>query len=150
VNKLVDLEKRDNTFSTTLESKFREMHSKLDAVERDQAQTLTRLLQGLDNLRSSVDVNKIEELKKDLRIALASLGNIERKINTIETHVDGTSKKAADLHDSYDDRSNEMIERVERSSSWGFWSFFIIFQILFWGAFLWWKKSHDNKSKKFL
>jgi len=126
------------------------MQQKLESMERDQVQTLTKVQQGLEAIRSAVDVNRIEELKRDVKSALSALNNVQTRINTIETHVEGTNKKTSDLHGLQDARSLELRELVERSSTWGFWTYFMIFQVLFWGVFVWWKKTQDDKSKKFL
>jgi len=150
VNRLAELEKRDDAFSTALETKFKEMQVKLEAMEKDQIQTLTRVQQGLEAIRNAVDVNRIEELKRDVKSALTALNNVQNRINNIETHVEGTNTKTAALQEKHEARSTELRELVERSSTWGFWTYFMIFQVLFWGAFVWWKKVQDDKSKKFL
>jgi len=150
INRLVELEKKDDVFGTSLETKFKEMQQKLETMEKDQVDILNRLQQGLESIRSAVDVNRIEELKRDVKSALSALYAVQGRINTIETHVEGNSKKTADLHGLHDVRSTELLELVERNSAWGFWTYFMIFQVLFWGAIVWWKKSQDDKSKKFL
>jgi len=93
VKRLIELEKKDEAFSTSLEQKFKDMQQKLESMERDQIQTLTRVQQGLESIRSAVDVNRIEELKRDIKSALESLNVVQTRINTIETHVEGTKKK---------------------------------------------------------
>uniref|UniRef100_A0A6B2L4C4 L-type lectin-like domain-containing protein n=1 Tax=Arcella intermedia TaxID=1963864 RepID=A0A6B2L4C4_9EUKA len=150
VNRLIDLEKRDDSFSSTLEEKFREMQAKLETMEREQAQVLTKLMNGLDNIRSAVDVTRVEELKKDVKNALSSLNAVQQRINQIEAQIDGTTRKTDDLKGAHDAKVNELKDIVERSSSWGFWTYFMIFQILFFGAFFWWRKGQEEKSKKFL
>eukprot|EP01123_Difflugia_compressa_P000576 TRINITY_DN10677_c0_g1_i1.p1 TRINITY_DN10677_c0_g1~~TRINITY_DN10677_c0_g1_i1.p1 ORF type:complete len:475 (+),score=71.37 TRINITY_DN10677_c0_g1_i1:95-1519(+) len=150
VNRLMELEKRDDTFSTTIEVKFKEIQIKLETMEKEQTQTLQRLQQGLESIRSGVDVNRIEELKRDVKTALSSLQNVQQRIDQIDTHVAGTNQRTQDLHGLHDTRSNELRELVERTSSWGFWTYFMIFQVFFWCAFVWWKKTQDDKTKKFL
>jgi len=150
INRLLELEKKDEAFGTTLENKFKEMQQKLESMEKDQLQTLNRVYQGLDSIRSAVDVNRIEELKSDVKSALAALNKVQNRIDSIETHVEGTNKKTADLHDLHDKNARELLDQLEQSSTWGFWTYFLIFQVLFWAAFVWWKKTQDDKSKKFL
>jgi len=150
VNRLLELEKKDEAFSTALESKFKEMQLKLEAMEKDQIQTLNRVYQGLESIRSAVDVNRIEELKSDVKKALTALNNVQSRINSIETHVEGTNKNTADLHGLHDARSTELRELVERSSTWGFWTYFMIFQIFFFGLHLCGGKRHKmTRAKNF-
>jgi hypothetical protein len=49
-------------------------------------------------------------------------------------------------------RSNaqEMNSTIEKSASFGFWTYFLLFQVIFGVAFMWWKKHRDDNSKKLL
>jgi len=107
------------------------MQQKLEAMEREQIQKLTRIFNTIDSIRSAVDVTELIELKSDVKSALQSLTAVKERVDSIETQVDGTSKRSSDLYGNHDSTSNEIRQLVDRSSSWGFWTYLIIFQILF-------------------
>jgi len=148
-NRLAELEKRDDTFESTLDNNFKEMNEKIKFVENDQSQVLIRLNDGIESIRQSVDFNKLDELKRDVQKALDFLDTVKGRLDNIELYVHGTNKKTAELHGLHDSGS-EILEAVERSSNWGFWTYFIIIQFVIWVAFFWWKRSHDEKDNKFL
>jgi hypothetical protein len=44
--------------------------------------------------------------------------------------------------------AEELTQVIERSSSFGFWTYFLLFQVIFGVAFMWWKKYRDDQHKK--
>lgn len=124
------------------------MQDKLNAIENDQTSTLNTLLTGIESIRSTIDFGKLQELKNDVRTTMKFLSTLQTKLASIEQQVQGTNQRTAETHGLHDERSNEIIDVVERSSTWGFWSYFFIFQVLFWGAVIWWKRTQDEKNSK--
>jgi hypothetical protein len=149
VFRLSELEKKDESFATALDAKFKEMQQKLESMEREQIQTLTRIFNTIDSIRTAVDVSQLIELKSDVKSALQSLTAVKERVDNIGTQVEGANARSPDLN-TQAEKSIELRQLVERSSSWGFWTYLIIFQILFWGAFIWWRSSQEDKSKKIL
>jgi len=150
VFRLSELEKKDDAFATTLDAKFKGMQQRLEAMEREQIQTLNRIFLTIDSIRTAVDVSQLIELKSDVKSALQSLTAVKERIDNIGTQVEGTTQRTTDLYGQHDTKSNEIRQLVDRSSSWGFWTYFMIFQVLFWGAFIWWRTSQSDKTKKIL
>lgn len=150
INRIAELEQRDDQFVSLLETKIKEMQSKIENMEKEQIQTLARLQQGLDTIRSAMDIPRLEELKRDVKSSLSALTQVQTRISSIEVQVDGTKQKTSDLHGLHDARSTELKELVERSSSWGFWTYFLIFQVFFLVAIVWWKRAKDDKEKKWM
>jgi len=148
-NRLAELEKRDDTFETTLENNFKEMKEKIQFLENDQIQVLSRLDDGLESIRQTVDFNKLDELKKDVQKALGFLDSLSTRLDNIELYVHGTNKKNAELHGLHDSGS-EILEAAERSSNWGFWTYFFVLQFVIWVFIIWWKRSQDEESIKIL
>jgi len=122
----------------------------LSSLEKFQTEVLARLENTINNLNSRLSVEKIEELKRDVKTAVGSLTTLQSRLVTIQTHVEGTNQKAGDLQRLHDVRANQITELVERTSVWGFWTYFLIFQVFFVIVFVWWKRMQDEKSKKFL
>jgi len=145
-NRLAELEKRDDTFESTLENSFRQMNEKIQLIENDQSQVLSRLNEGIESIRQTVDFKKLDGLKKDVQRALDFLDTVKSRLDNIELYVHGTEKKTAELHGLHDSGS-EILEAVERSSNWGFWTYFLIIQFVIWVSFIWWKRNQDEKDR---
>jgi hypothetical protein len=127
------------------------MKEKIQFLENDQTQVLSRLDDGLESIRQTVDFSKLDELKKDVKRALGFLDSLSGRLDNIELYVHGTNQKNADLHELHDSGS-EILEDLERSSNWSFWTYFIILQFVIWVFVIWWKRSQDEKDNnlKFL
>jgi negative regulator of replication initiation len=150
VSRLLELEKRDDAFSVAIDTKFKEMQQKLEAMEKEQLKILNGLFSNLDTLRSTLDVNQLIELKGDVKTTLTSLSTVKERVDKIETQVEGTNQKTVDLHDLHNTKSSQLRDIIESSSSWGFWTYFIFFQVILVGAVIMWKRSQEKVDKKFI
>jgi len=126
------------------------MQQKLEAMEKDQLKILNTLYQNIDSIRSTLDVTQLTELKVDVKTTLSSLSAVKERIDTLETQVDGTNQKTADLHNMHNTKASELRYKIEKSSSWGFWSYFIFFQVILIGAVVMWRRSQEKSEKKYI
>lgn len=150
VTRLSQLEQKDDAFAITIDSKFKEMQQKLETMEREQLQLLSRIYQNVDSVRSAVDVSSLNEMKEDVKSTIQALNYVKERIDTVESHVEGTNQRTADLHYLHNTKNTELRSLVERNTSWGFWTYFLIFQVLFWGAFILWRRSEKPQDKKLI
>jgi len=142
--------KKDDAFALAIDTKFKEMQKKLEDMERDQLQLLNRIYQYVDSLRSTVDVTDLIELKQDVKMTLSSLTAFKEQVDEIEDTIEGTVKKKKDLHQIHSTTMGELSNIIADRRGWGFWTYFTIFQVLFWGVFISWKRSFSKPEKKFL
>jgi len=143
------LKKKDEDFALIIDAKFKEMQQKLETMEREQLQLLTRIFTNIDSIRTTVDVSQLIELKEDVKTTLTSLSTFKERIDVIESQVEGNAQRTFNLQNLHD-TSSDLRDLVEKNTSWGFWTYFLIFQVLFWGAFILWRRSEKPQEKKFL
>jgi len=148
LTRLTSLEKKDVTFSDSLDVKFAEMQVKLEAIEKKQTDSLTRISKTVESIQSGVDGNQLDEMRQNVKSALQSIISIKDRIEIIEDQVIGTNRKTADLHGLQNVRSDELREIVERGSSWGFWTYFMILQIIICGAYIYFKNREEKTKYK--
>jgi len=148
LSKLSELERMDTVFSDSLEIRFQEMQSKLERIEGLRATALNTLIQKLDSIKKEVDSVDFQDLKGDVKEAVQKLLSIKSRIEKLETLIEGTDQKAANLQGLHNTRSTEFQDVVEKSSGWGFWTYFMFLQVFICLGYVWWRNQSSNDRRK--
>jgi len=117
-----------NDDTSVLKADLQSINQEIQAIRRTmesrQGTTNTDLTNRIDSILKSV-----QELK----------GKVEES-KTQQRAIEANLKKETQM----------ISETIETSSSWGFWTYFVLFQVVFGVAVMWWKKYSDEKNKKLL
>jgi len=121
---------------------------KLANFENSYSQALNKLQASIEQVTLKVSQTTAQEIREDLRSVVANTNNLQGKLQSLQAVVEGTNRKAADIQNQNELKFKDISTLVEKSSSWGFWTIFMIFQIFFAVAVFYWKRTHDEKTRK--
>jgi hypothetical protein len=68
----------------------------------------------------------------------------------VRGQVDSIQKEVAKLNERIESTAERTISHIETRTSYGFWFFLLIFQVLFFAAFVVWRHMRDDNDKKLL
>lgn len=75
---------------------------------------------------------------------------VTRSMNELRSKIEATKTQQSMIEAAIRTNAQEMTDTIEKSASFGFWTYFLLFQVIFGVAFMWWKKYRDDNSKKLL
>jgi len=90
---------------------------------------------------NSPSANTLDAVNRQLNSIAATLGELRSK-------VDNASRQQSNLEQNLKSKTEDLAGKIESSGSFGFWTFFVLFQVMFGVAFMWWKKFRDDQNKK--
>jgi len=133
------------------------------------SQVLEQIVNNLGNVRpgdsssAQRDIqlvsSSISELRtsvaRDMQSAISQIDNVNKQVNQIDRTVteikrrlDKTSDQTDQLEKRMRSNTEQITTQIETSGSFGFWTYFVLFQLMFGVAFMWWKKYRDDQNKK--
>jgi len=105
----------------------------------------------LSSIKPQVDTlsNSIQEFQRTLQSRISeSSENTRRQLENLSGTLSGIVKRLEQTSNENIRLSTQLRTQSSDENSWGFWYLFIMFQVIFGVAFMWWKKYKDERNKK--
>eukprot|EP01117_Protostelium_nocturnum_P005222 TRINITY_DN189_c0_g1_i1.p1 TRINITY_DN189_c0_g1~~TRINITY_DN189_c0_g1_i1.p1 ORF type:complete len:533 (-),score=183.47 TRINITY_DN189_c0_g1_i1:66-1664(-) len=148
-SRLENLVNQNQKFSETFQNFVNQLPTKDDlrsvnVDSSDFSKELQFMRTQLDELKKTV------EIKSRSTITAKQVESLSHNIAEIKNRVEASKQIQLDLEKSLKTNQQQLHSTIENSSSLGFWIYFVIVQVMFGSAFMWWKKFRDESSKKLL
>jgi len=103
--------------------------------------SLTDLTRKLDDVKSFL----MEKLNAHTNNWNEKIDTFSRILTETKMKVDQTKSGQTNLESNFQRTTQEINQTISESSGFGFWIYFLLFQVIFGMAFMWFKKWKDDK-----